>query len=83
MNRLSSQKTQNVIKIDFTNSLAERGLRAIKTKLKITGTFRNLKSAKWYCGAMNIIDTCKKNKIDIGNTIESIFMGKKKIFNFA
>ena len=70
-------------KIDFTNNLAERGLRAIKMKLKIVGTFRDLKSAKWYCSAMNIIDTCKKNKIDIGNTIESIFMGKKKIFNFA
>ena len=70
-------------KIDFTNNLAERGLRAIKTKLKIAGTFRSLKSAKWYCGAMNIIDTCKKNKMNIGNTIENIFMGKKKIFNFA
>ena len=30
-------------RIDFTNNLAERGLRKIKTKLKIAGGFRNLK----------------------------------------
>lgn len=65
--------------IDFINNLAERGLRAIKTKLKIAGTFRSLKSAKWYCGEMNIIDTCKKNKINIGSTIENIFLARKNI----
>ena len=70
-------------RIDFTNNLAERGLRPIKKKLKMAGTFRSLKSAKCYCGAMNIIDTCRKNCLDVGNTIESIFSGKKKIFSFA
>ena len=70
-------------RIDFTNNLAERGLRPIKKKLKMAGTFRSLKSAKWYCGAINIIDTCVKNGLDVGTTIENIFRGKKKIFNFA
>lgn len=70
-------------RIDFTNNLAERGLRPIKKKLKMAGTFRSLKSAKWYCGAMNIIDTCIKNGLDVGLTIENIFRGKKKIFSFT
>lgn len=70
-------------RIDFTNNLAERGLRPIKKKLKMAGTFRSLKSAKWYCGAINIIDTCVKNGLDVGRTIENIFRGKKKIFKFA
>lgn len=70
-------------RIDFTNNLAERGLRPIKKKLKMAGTFRSLKSAKWYCGAMNIIDTCIKNGLDVGDTIENIFKGKKKIFSFV
>ena len=70
-------------RIDFTNNLAERGLRPIKKKLKMAGTFRSLKSAKCYCGAMNIIDTCRKNCMDVGKTIESIFKGKRKIFSFA
>ncbi|MFR7563938.1 IS66 family transposase [Faecalibacillus intestinalis] len=70
-------------RIDFTNNLAERGLRKIKTKLKIAGGFRNLKFAGFYCDAISIIDTCKKQNINIFETIKNIFIGKKKIFNFA
>lgn len=69
-------------RIDFTNNLAERGLRKIKTKLKIAGGFRNLKFSKYYCDAISIIDTCKKKKMNIGETIKNIFMGKKKLFAF-
>lgn len=70
-------------RIDFTNNLAERGLRKIKTKLKITGGFRNLKFARFYCDAISIIDTCKKQNMSIFETIKNIFMGKKKIFDFV
>ncbi len=69
-------------RIDFTNNLAERGLRKIKTKLKIAGGFRNLKFSRYYCDAISIIDTCKKQNMNIGETIKDIFMGKKKIFAF-
>lgn len=69
-------------RIDFTNNLAERGLRKIKTKLKIAGGFRNLKFSKYYCDAISIIDTCKKQKMNIEETIKNIFIGKKKIFAF-
>lgn len=69
-------------RIEFTNNLAERGLRKIKTKLKIAGGFRNLKFAKYYCDAISIIDTCKKQNINIGESIKNIFMGKKKLFTF-
>jgi len=69
-------------RIDFTNNLAERGLRKIKTKLKIAGGFRNLKFSKYYCDAISIIDTCKKQNMNIFESIKDIFMGKKKIFAF-
>lgn len=69
-------------RIDFTNNLAERGLRKIKTKLKIAGGFRSLKFSKYYCDAISIIDTCKKQNMNIGKAIRNIFMGKKKIFAF-
>ena len=69
-------------KIDFTNNLAKRGLRKIKSKLKVAGGFRSLKSAKCYCNAISIIDTCKKQNMNIGETIKNIFIGKKKIFAF-
>ena len=69
-------------RIDFTNNLAERGLRKIKTKLKIAGGFRNLKFSKYYCSAVSIIDTCKKQNMNIYETLKNIFMGQKKIFAF-
>ena len=69
-------------RIDFTNNLAERGLRKVKTKLKITGGFRKLEFSRYYCDAISIIDTCKKQSMNIGETIKSIFSGKKKIFAF-
>ncbi len=69
-------------RIDFTNNLAVRGLRKIKTKLKIAGGFRNLKFSKYYCSAISIIDTCKKQNMDIYETLKNIFMGQKKIFAF-
>lgn len=70
-------------RIDFTNNLAERGLRKIKTKLKMAGGFRSLESAKSYCDAISIIDTCKKQNTNIFETIKNIFIGKKKIFKFV
>ena len=69
-------------RIDFTNNLAERGLRKVKTKLKIAGGFRKLEFSKYYCDAISIIDTCKKQNMNIGETIRNIFRGKKKIFAF-
>jgi len=69
-------------RIDFTNNLAERGLRPAKTKLKVIGCFKSLKYAKLYSNAISIIDTCKKQKVDIGTTVESIFRGNKKVFTF-
>ena len=68
-------------RIDFTNNLAERGLRKIKGKLKVAGSFRSLQYAKYYCDAISIIDTCKKQKLNILKTIENIFMENKKIFS--
>ena len=62
--------------------LLKGGLRHIKKKLKIAGTFRNLEYAKYYCDAMSIIDTCIKQNVNIGNALKDIFKGKKKIFAF-
>lgn len=67
-------------RIDFTNNLAERGLRPAKTKIKVTGGFRNLRYAKCYFAMLSIIQTCRKQDKNIGETIRSIFEGKKVIF---
>lgn len=69
-------------RIDFTNNLAERGLRIIKGKLKVSGCFRSLKSAKHYCNCLSIIGTSKKQNVNVGFAIENIFEGNKKIFAY-
>lgn len=68
--------------VPFTNNLAERGFRRSKTKQKVAGGFRTLNGAKYYCSAMSIIDTCKKQTINVLDCINSIFCGDKKIFEF-
>lgn len=69
-------------RVPFTNNLSERGLRPLKTKLKIIGCFRTMSGAKDYCNAKSIIDTCKKQKVNIGKAMISIMCGEPKIFDF-
>ena len=64
-------------RIDFTNNLAERGLRKIKSKLNVVGSFRSLQYAKYYCDTISIIDTCKKQNVKIFEA-KKYFYGKKK-----
>ena len=68
-------------RIPFTNNLAERGLRPIKTKQKI-GNFRSLTGAQNYCNARSIIDTSIKQNLNVGETISNIFNNETDIFDF-
>ena len=67
--------------VPFTNNLAERGLRPVKTKEKIAN-FRSLKGAKNYCDARSIIDTAIKQKVDVGSVITDIFNDITDVFSF-
>lgn len=69
-------------RVPFTNNLAERGLRPLKTKLKIIGCFRTLSGAEDYCNAKSIIDTCKKQALTIGEVMKEIMSGNAKVFDF-
>jgi len=53
--------------IPFTNNLSERNLRGIKTKMKVSGQFQNINSAKDYANIRSYIETCRlygKNEVD-------------------
>ncbi len=43
---------------------------------------RDLNFAKYYCHAITIIDTCKKQQLNIKEKLIDIFKGKKRIFVF-
>lgn len=46
--------------VPTTNNLAERGLRCIKSHLKISGQFDNINSAMDYANVKTYIETCRK-----------------------
>ncbi len=59
--------------IPFDNNQAERDLRMVKTRTKISGCFRSEEWTKFFCRFRSYISTMKKQNIDIYPAIQSIF----------
>ena len=51
--------------IPFSNNLSERSLRGSKTKMKVSGQFKNISSAEYYSIIKSYIETCKRNDINV------------------
>ena len=51
--------------IPSTNNNSERNIRPVKSKMKISGQFKNIDTAKYYATIRSYIETCKKNGINI------------------
>ena len=50
--------------IPYTNNEAERGLRGVKTKMKVSGQFQNIENARYYANIRSYIETCHRNGIN-------------------
>ena len=59
--------------VPFDNNLAERDLRMVKVKQKISGTFRNLDRVKDYCRIRSYISTMKKQNKDVFSALVESF----------
>lgn len=59
--------------IDFSNNLSERSLRSSKTKMKISGQFKNIVNAEYYANIKSYIETCKRNNINEHEAITRLF----------
>lgn len=61
--------------IPFDNNLAERDLRMIKLRQKISGGFRTLEGAKAFCRVRGYVSTLRKQGKHILTALESVFRG--------
>ena len=85
LNRLEKYKANHLLflhdfDVGFNNNISERDLRKCKTKQKVTGGFRKQSGNEIYCNIMSIIETCKRNKKFVFESIRQIFDGTSAIF---
>jgi transposase len=62
-------------RVPFTNNDAERDLRMVKCKQKISGGFRTGMGAKYFARIRGFISTLRKQELSIINSIEAVFSG--------
>lgn len=60
--------------VPFTNNQAERDLRGIKVKLKVSGGFRTLAGAQVYARLLSVIATCRKQNLSAFAQLRQMFL---------
>lgn len=68
--------------IPFDNNQAERDLRMLKTRMKVSGCFRTEEWLKYFCRFRSYISTMKKQWFDLYPAIQSIFKWNLILPNF-
>ena len=66
----------NDFRVPFDNNISERDIRMIKTKMKVSGTFRTLTRAEQFARIRGYISTARKNGQNILSAIKDALVGK-------
>ena len=59
----------------FTNNQAERDVRMVKVRQKISGSWRSLDGARAYCAIRSYISTMKKHDVNVLDGLRQLFDG--------
>ena len=83
LNRYQSQVLAFMtnFRVPFDNNQAERDLRMMKVKQKISGSFRSDEGAKQFCRIRGYLSTLRKQGIDVLKAFQLLFMGTPTIPN--
>jgi transposase len=81
VNRLGDKRDEILLfmsdfKVPFDNNQAERDLRMLKVKQKISGCFRTPRGADEWCRVRSYVSTMKKQGHSLMETIKSVYAGK-------
>ena len=85
LNRLEEYKDNHLLfiknfEVPFDNNLAERSLRMIKTKTKVSGGFKTDGGAKTFAKIRSFFSTCKSQTSNIIESTMNVFEGKEYEF---
>lgn len=86
LNRLEEYKENHLMfikdfNVPFDNNLAEKSLRMIKTKTKLSGGFKTENGAKTFAKIRSFIATCKMQTENVIEELTKIFEGNEYQFN--
>jgi len=59
--------------IPFTNNQAERDIRCVKIKMKVSGSFRTAQGANAYARIQSVISTLRKQDMDVFGSLCALF----------
>lgn len=80
INRIKAYKENYLLfmynfEVPYDNNMSERDLRKCKNRQKMAGGFRTDEGIEMYCNIMSVIETIKRRKLNILDSISTMFAG--------